>query len=200
MTPSQLTLSRRGLTADFASGRARAAQIDASPAPARGNRLGRILLFVAQVALIAGAVAGISVATSRAGMEPLVVRSGSMEPTIATGSMILVKRIDAAEIKVGDVVAVERPDRTRVTHRVLGVERRGATAELTMKGDANEDADPVPVTVDHAYRLAWKMPAIGRALAWLATAPGGFLLGCMATAFVCRATDRRPRRSRSRSR
>ena len=95
---------------------------------------------------------------ARTGMQPLVVRSGSMEPTIATGSMILVKRIDASEIKVGDVLAVERPDHTRVTHRVVGIEHRGATAELTMKGDANEDADPVPVTVDHAYRLAWQVP------------------------------------------
>lgn len=108
--------------------------------------------------------------------------------------MILVKRIGASEIRVGDVLAVERPDRTRITHRVVAVEHRRDAAELTMKGAANEDPDPIPVTVRHAYRLAWQVPTAGKALAWLATAQGGFLMGCVATVFVLRATGRRARR------
>ncbi len=197
MSPFQITLSKAS-TADDTAGQAPAVPAQHSLSPARGNCPRRIIAFIAQVALTLGAifgvaVAGITVTAARTGMRPLVVRSGSMEPTIATGSMVLVKRIDASEIKVDDILAVERPDHTRVIHRVIGIELRGATAELTLKGDANDDPDPVPVTIDHAYRLSWQVPMVGRALAWLATAPGGFLLGCIATAFVCRATGRRPR-------
>lgn len=164
------------------------------PRPTKGSR--RMVAVLLEVALTVGsicglAVTGVTVMAARSGMQPLVVRSGSMEPTIATGSMILVKRIDASDIRVGDVLAVERADHTRVTHRVVSVQPRSGAAELTMKGDANQDPDPVPVTVRHAYRLAWQVPMAGKAMAWLASAPGGFVLGCLATAVLLRATGRR---------
>ena len=159
------------------------------------RRLGALLIEIALTlgAIFGVAVAGVTVTAARSGVQPVVVRSGSMEPTIATGSMILVKRIDASAIRVGDVLAVDRADRTRVTHRVVAVQVRGGAAELTMKGDANEDPDPAPVMVRHAYRLAGQVPLIGRALGWLATAQGGFVMGCIATAFVLRVSARRSR-------
>ena len=152
--------------------------------------LGEIALTVA--AVLGLAMAGVTVVAARTGVRPLVVRSGSMEPTIPTGSMVLVQRVAAAEIAVGDVVAVERPDHTRVTHRVVGLERRGETAELTLKGDANEDADPAPVSVVEADRLIRQVPEVGRFAAWLATAPGGFVIGCLLTAVTMLALRRRP--------
>jgi signal peptidase I len=124
------------------------------------------------------------------GVKPLVVRSGSMEPTITTGSMVLTQPVDASEIRVGDVVSVRRADRRRVTHRVLAVERRGAAA-LTLKGHANQDPDPVPVTVRGAHRVIAKVPNVGRAATWLTSAQGGFLMGCIVTAFVTGALRRR---------
>lgn len=155
----------------------------------------RAATVLAEIALTIGAllgvaVMGITVVASRGGVRPLVVRSGSMAPTIPTGSMVLVKRVEAGEIKSGDIVAVERPDHTRVTHRVMALQPRGAAVELTLKGDANEDPDPVPVVVRHAYRLVWQAPMIGRTVAWLATAQGGFVLGVMTTV-VAMATLRK---------
>lgn len=192
MSPSQTAIA--GLAVAPTGGQAALPAGETSSPGRKAPR--RMVSLLVEVALTLGAifgvaVAGVTVMAARSGMQPLVVRSGSMEPTIATGSMILVKRIDASEIRVGDVLAVERADRTRVTHRVVAVELRGGAAELTMKGDANEDADPVPVTVRHAYRLAWQVPVVGKTLAWLATAQGGFVMGSIATAFVCRATRRR---------
>lgn len=193
MSPSQAALSRLVLAVP--------AGVEAPPAerpPTGAKGLSRIVTLAVEVLLSLGAVVGVAVggitaAAAGSGMRPVVVRSGSMEPTIATGSMILVERIDASAIEVGDVVAVQRPDRTRVIHRVLTVEHRGQTAELTMKGDANEDPDPFPLTVDHAHRLVWEVPVVGRALAWFATARGGFVMGCITTLFLCRATGRRSR-------
>lgn len=161
---------------------------------------GRWWRGLGEVALTVGALLGLvvmalTVLAAQTGLRPLVVRSGSMEPTIATGSMVLVKRIPASEIRLGDVVAVERPDHTRVTHRVLAIERRGATVELTMKGDANEDPDAAPVPVRHADRLVRQVPQIGRFAGWLATAQGGFAIGCAVTAVVLSVLRRRPRRA-----
>jgi signal peptidase I len=176
----------------------------AAPAPAlpatapagsspKGARIGVVL---AETLLTLTAVLGlvmmtVTVVATSTGMRPLVVRSGSMEPTIPTGSMVLVQRITAAEISVGDIVAVERPDHTRVTHRVVDIERHGETAELTLKGDANEDPDPAPVTVRAADRLVRQMPEVGRVAAWLATAPGGFAVGSVLTAVTMMLLRRR---------
>ena len=172
---------------------------DRAPGPAANparRRRGRTAL--AEVALTLGAVlglavTGITVAAAQTGLRPLVVRSGSMEPTISTGSMVLVRRIPAAEIRPGDIVAVERPDHTRVTHRVLEIERLGETAELTMKGDANEDPDAVPVTVRRAEKLVYQVPELGRVAAWFATPRGGFVIGCLLTAVFMQVFRRRTR-------
>lgn len=160
----------------------------------RRPRLANVVFEIALTvgALVGVAVLGLTVTAARTGFRPLVVRSGSMEPTIPTGSMVLVERISAEEIEVGDIVAVERPDHTRVTHRVLSIDQRGATVELTLKGDANEDPDPVPVSVLHADRLAWQAPMVGQAMAWLATAQGGFFMGCLATAMALQTMGRSP--------
>lgn len=171
------------------------------PAPASVGRIpaGRrpALRLLVEVALTLGAllglvVAGLTVGAVRSGLRPLVVRSGSMEPTIPVGSMVLMRRIPAADIRPGDVVAVERPDRTRVTHRVVQVAHRGEVAELTLKGDANEDVDPRPVTVRSADRLVRHVPRVGRAAAWLATAQGGFAVGSVVTLAAVQALRRRP--------
>jgi signal peptidase len=163
------------------------------PTSPKGHRLARILgeIGLTLAALFGLLVTAITVTAARSGVQPMVIRSGSMEPTIGTGSMVLTRRIDASEIKVGDVVAVERPDRTTVTHRVVTVELNGDAAELTLKGDANKDPDPFPITARHAQRVMGEVPNLGRATAWLATAQGGFAMGCAATAFVMRAVRRR---------
>lgn len=154
-----------------------------------GSRLADLLLTLASV--LGLVVLGITVTAHVTGLRPLVVKSGSMEPTIPTGGMVLVRTIPAADIRVGDVVAVERPDRTRVTHRVTGIVLEGATAQLTLKGDANEDPDPLPVAVASAGKLVASVPSIGRVSAFFASAKGGFVLGCLFTAAALPVIRRR---------
>jgi len=129
------------------------------------------------------AVLLLTLVASHLGVRPLVVRSGSMEPAIPTGSMVLVRRVPASTVLAGDIVSVTRPDHVRVTHRVVSATPAaagvGGLVTLVLKGDANQDADPAPVTVSSVDRLALSAPGLGRVPAWLATAPGGFALGCL---------------------
>ncbi|MDR2687031.1 MAG: signal peptidase I [Oscillospiraceae bacterium] len=80
------------------------------------------------------------------GVAPLIVTSGSMEPTILEDDLIFVRRADTAALKKGDVIAFQPIGKTVVvTHRITQVfEENGAPAYRT-KGDANntEDVDPV---------------------------------------------------------
>jgi signal peptidase len=156
------------------------------PRHARSSRLGsrtqarerRWVDHLLTLAAVLGiAMIAVTVAANTMGLRPLVVRSGSMEPTIATGSMVLVQTVPASAIRVGDVVAVERPDHTRVTHRVVSVEHHGATASLVLKGDANQDPDPAIVVVTSAGKFVATAPFLGRVGAFLSSAKGGFVLG-----------------------
>jgi signal peptidase len=133
----------------------------------------------------------VTIAATQLGLRPLVVRSGSMEPTIRTGSMVLVRTIPASAIRVGDVVAVERPDRTTVTHRVVSVSHQGPTASVVLKGDANKDPDPVPVSVTSAGRLVATLPVLGRVGGFLSSARGGFALGWVVAAVMLSVVRRK---------
>lgn len=173
-----------------------AAPAPAAPAQAAEKPRKTAVSRLADLALTLAAVLGlvvlsITVGAHVTGLRPLVVKSGSMEPTIPTGGMVLVRTIPASEIRVGDVVAVDRPDNTRVTHRVVAVEQQGGTAVLTLKGDANEDVDPQPIVVDDAGRLVFSVPSIGRVSAFFASAKGGFVLGVIFTAFALPVLRRR---------
>jgi len=144
------------------------------------------------LAVIGIAVTAFTVIAARSGLQPLVVRSGSMEPTIASGSMVLVRMVPASSLEPGNVVAVERPDHTRVTHRIVSIEHRGATASLTLKGDANTDPDPAPVVVAKAGLVVSSVSWLGRMGGFIASAKGGFALGWLVALVTLLVLRRRP--------
>lgn len=77
------------------------------------------------------------------GIRPYVVLSGSMEPSILTGSICLVDtKADYDCIKEGDVIAYKKGGNTLITHRVISKTREG----LVTKGDANHHSDGISVT------------------------------------------------------
>ena len=72
------------------------------------------------------------------GIVPYVVLSGSMEPTIKTGSLCFInKNAKFDSIKEKDVIAYKMSDGTLVTHRTINIEEN----EIQTKGDNNEAAD-----------------------------------------------------------
>lgn len=72
------------------------------------------------------------------GFTPYVVKSGSMEPAIKTGSVVYVKKnVDYKKINVHDIIAYKLDDKTLVTHRVAEVHDE----YFITKGDANQNND-----------------------------------------------------------
>ncbi|WP_067605860.1 signal peptidase I [Enteractinococcus helveticum] len=94
----------------------------------------------------------------------MMFRTGSMEPTIETGAIALVREIPAVEMSQGDVVTVDRgADLLPVTHRVTEIQNvDDATGEVTfvMRGDANDVDDPEPYTTDTVRRAFFSIPGI----------------------------------------
>ncbi len=102
------------------------------------------------------------------------VVSGSMEPEIPVGSIILVKPVDCLELKEGDIIAFNR-ENIVVCHRV--VDNNTFEGKLSTKGDANDTEDFGILTysdviglVEHHY------PVLGSIGAYVSTASGKLLI------------------------
>jgi signal peptidase I len=100
-------------------------------------------LVVVAVAL-AGLLAGVPAAS---GGTALTVWTGSMDPAIPAGSVVVVRPVNPFRIEPGDVITYQvRPgDPTFVTHRVVEVKADAEPPSVITKGDANPGVDPDPV-------------------------------------------------------
>ncbi|MDQ1284299.1 MAG: signal peptidase [Patescibacteria group bacterium] len=110
------------------------------------------------------------------GMKTLVVLSGSMEPAIRTGSVILVK--PAAEYKVGDIVTFGESgkSKTPTTHRIFEIKEVDGKKAYVTKGDANNSPDQKTVSQGEIIgKLITGAPYVGYAVA-AAQKPVGFVL------------------------
>jgi len=71
-----------------------------------------------------------------------VVLSGSMEPAISPGDVVIVRDVPADSIRVGDVITFSTSGSdTPTTHRVVDVRETASGLEFKTKGDANENVD-----------------------------------------------------------
>jgi signal peptidase len=103
--------------------------------------LGSIALWIAAaLGVVAG---GVWIAGQLGWVQPLIVISGSMEPGIGTGDLLISRTTPTGDLEVGDVVTVHSAlTRKLVTHRITEITPTGdATWDVKMKGDANDDED-----------------------------------------------------------
>lgn len=75
------------------------------------------------------------------GYKPFIVLSGSMEPTILTGDIVLTRETAAGEIARNDIITFRTDKDTVITHRVTEVVTDNGTVSFLTKGDANVGAD-----------------------------------------------------------
>jgi len=101
-------------------------------------------------------------------VKSYAVASGSMEPTMPVGSLVLVRKTDPKNLRTGDIIVFSgaRSDGENVTHRVM--ENDQEQQRLTTKGDANEAQDPNPVSYDQVVgRVIWHIPKAGTAVMYM---------------------------------
>lgn len=75
--------------------------------------------------------------------KPLVVLTGSMEPTIKTGSIIYYKPVSENELQQNDIITFES-NNSLVTHRIVNIEN----GLIETRGDANNTNDPNKIKYD----------------------------------------------------
>ncbi len=105
------------------------------------------------------------------GYKPLTVVSGSMEPTLGTGSVVIDKVISPAEARPGDILTFQDPVRPRqLTHRLQKVRVEGDTFYMVTLGDANDAPERWTVPSDGQIgRVVAHLPKLGYVRAALGT-------------------------------
>lgn len=103
------------------------------------------------------------------GLNANVIVSGSMEPAVPVGSLVLYETVAADELRSGDVISFERPDGDHAitTHRIVAVEERDGTRVFQTKGDNNPIADPWLIRYDaqqEPKRMIASIPYVGHLL------------------------------------
>ena len=112
----------------------------------------------------------IVLATALVGMRFLgygvyVVTSGSMEPAIPMGSLIVAQAVRPEDVQPGDVITYALPDRV-VTHRVESISVQDGRVVFVTRGDANVVVDPWLVEPDGAVGdVHAALPVLGFAVA-----------------------------------
>lgn len=116
-----------------------------------------LLIITAVVVLLAGVA--VVVGTRVYGYRVVTVETGSMEPTIHVGSVVVGRPVPGSTLRQGDVITFLPPARGFVvTHRVYSIKGNS----VRTKGDANGSIDPWDLSRKSAFiKLQTVVPYAG---------------------------------------
>ena len=116
------------------------------------------------------------------GYKPFVVMSGSMETKINVGDLVIVEKVDAKDLNVGDIIAFRNSDNTVTTHRIVEVTSDNC---FITKGDNNNVEDPEIVcskSIEGKYIK--KYPKLGKFILFVKK-PLGFVVLMLSLLIIC---------------
>lgn len=147
--------------------------------------MSKILVFLTESFLLIALIAIISVSIfsktnkNLAGYVFLTVNSGSMDPAIKTGSLILVKTISPSQLTKGNVITFKNPKNVNqlITHRIIKISKKENNNYLfTTKGDANNTIDLWEIAPDAIVgKTTYTIPYLGFLVDFIKK-PKGFII------------------------
>lgn len=118
-------------------------------------------LLIYNITLIIQAVIKPNETPSFFGIKTYVIISGSMQPELNIGDIVIVKSIKAEELKVGDVISF-RDKQNVITHRINKIQNQKDEIEYKTKGDSNNTEDKIVVEFNMIEgKVVGKVPCIG---------------------------------------
>ena len=114
----------------------------------------------------------------------MIVQSGSMEPAIKTGSVVMTAPSD--NYKIGDVISFGKDSKTKTptTHRIYDMEVIEGNAYYVTKGDANNAPDREEVSKEEVIgKVLISVPYVGYVVDFTKR-PIGFVLFIIIPALV----------------
>ncbi len=121
------------------------------------------------------AIMGLYIVTSNFpisfGFRSYLVQSGSMEPTIMTGDIVVIQ--PQSEYRKTDVVTFHDKENRVVTHRIASIETKDNVRSITTKGDANRSDDFDTIAPEQIIgKVTLTIPKLGFLVAFGKSLPG----------------------------
>lgn len=121
------------------------------------------------------AIMGLYIVTSNLpisfGFRSYLVQSGSMEPTIMTGDIIVIQ--PQKQYLTRDVVSFHDSENRVVTHRIANIETKDGQEVITTKGDANRTDDFDTIRPQQIIgKVSLTIPKLGFLVAFGKSLPG----------------------------
>jgi signal peptidase len=113
---------------------------------------------------------GLIVAPSLFGGRSLTVMSGSMEPALRVGDVVINSRVSATDVRVGDIVTFSDPEGTGklITHRLRRIRIADGVAHVVTKGDNTNAVERWDVPASGSLgRVEYRVPLLGFLVFWL---------------------------------
>ncbi|PZF55582.1 signal peptidase I [Curtobacterium sp. MCSS17_008] len=111
------------------------------------------------------------------GWHSTTVMTGSMEPSLHVGDVVVSKPVAPRELRRGQVLLFDDPDHAGVL-RLHRFDALGSDGTLTTKGDANPQADSTPITRSAVHGVGYlRVPLIGAPITWAAAGDTAALPG-----------------------
>jgi len=92
---------------------------------------------------------------------PATVAGGSMSPALELGDMVIASKVTPDTIEESDIIEF-RQGEMRVIHRVIDIEESGDVRQFITKGDANDNPDIAPVSLEQVRgKVMFAVPRLG---------------------------------------
>lgn len=116
-------------------------------------------------------VAGVLTLPPLLGCKNMAVLSGSMEPQIRVGALVIAGETEPDKLKTGDVITYLLAGDTLVTHRIIEI---NADEEWVLtQGDANDIPDGAPVPYEKIVgKVLFSVPLLGYLTMYIRTPLG----------------------------
>ncbi|MBP6884145.1 MAG: signal peptidase I [Candidatus Pacebacteria bacterium] len=150
------------------------------------SKLFKILKTVISIAVVlVGLFLIISLFPVKGNYQIKVVLSGSMEPEIKTGSIVVIK--PAKQYNIGDVVIFGKDTRTEIptTHRLVSSRAVDGVMLYTTKGDANNAPDNTEIKLADIHgKVLFSIPYAGYVLDFIKKPLGLVLIIVIPAIFI----------------
>ncbi len=107
------------------------------------------------------------------GVRPYVVSGFSMKPTFVAGDLVIITRVNPAEVQVGDVIQFRRAN-SSIVHRVIEIQEENGRRVFITQGDNNNVRDdPVPQeivegkVIRYIPQIGWPIIGLKKVIQWI---------------------------------